>query len=56
MVPMNDSPAVDPWAQMFGMEDNGEGGVMQWSAWGKSYCQTPLIRKNPVKLDSFEIS
>ena len=23
MVPMNDSPAVNPWAQMFGMENNG---------------------------------
>ena len=29
---------------------------MQWSAWGKSYCQTLLIRKNPVILDSIEIS
>ena len=24
MVPMKDSSAVDPWAQTFGMENNGE--------------------------------
>ena len=50
-------PAVVPWAwTVWYGETMEDGAMLVWSAWGKSYCQAPTVRKMPVMLGSIETS